>query len=142
MADPDVSLTTLDLDSGERFQRLRAELGVTAFGLNLMVLQPGQRGRIHAHLRQEEVYVVLEGELTVTVEGGDEHVLGRHRVVRVGAAVRRQLANRGLERAVFLALGGAGEHQGRDARAWTSWDEPGEGRGPQDVPFPDDLPVG
>jgi hypothetical protein len=40
---------------------------------------------------------------------------------------------------VVLALGGHGEHQGRDGRAWTSWDEEGEGRSPQDVPMPEDL---
>ncbi|MDX6589518.1 MAG: hypothetical protein QOI84_792 [Solirubrobacterales bacterium] len=37
-------------------------------------------------------------------------------------------------------LGGAGEHESRDARAWTSWDEEGEGRSLQEVPLPDDLP--
>jgi hypothetical protein len=42
---------------------------------------------------------------------------------------------------VVLALGGAGEHEGRDARAWTSWDEEGEGRSPQEVPLPENLPV-
>lgn len=44
------------------------------------------------------------------------------------------------ERVVLLALGGYGEHEGRDGRAWTSWDEGGEGRSPQEVPQPDDLP--
>ncbi|MEA2285516.1 MAG: hypothetical protein QOJ21_1559, partial [Solirubrobacteraceae bacterium] len=33
--------TRLDPDSAERFKRLRAELGVTSFGLNQIVLQPG-----------------------------------------------------------------------------------------------------
>ncbi|MDX6703317.1 MAG: hypothetical protein QOF26_3543, partial [Baekduia sp.] len=58
MAEPDVTFATLDPDSGERFQRLRAELGVTGFGMNLITLQPRQRGRIHAHRQQEEVYLV------------------------------------------------------------------------------------
>jgi len=41
----------------------------------------------------------------------------------------------------MIALGGAGEHVGRDGRAWESWDDGGAGRAPQDVPLPADLPV-
>src|SRR5262245_54441234 len=69
------AFTTLDYDTGERFQRLRQQLGVSTFGMNLIVLQPGQRGRIHRHTRQEEVYLVLEGQLTLYV-GGEEHAHG------------------------------------------------------------------
>ena len=108
--------------------------------MNLIALQPGQRGRIHAHEHQEEVYLVLEGELTLGIEG-TEHRLGRGRLARVGPAVRRQLVNRGSQRLLLLALGGAGEHAGRDGRAWESWEEPGEGRSPQEVPMPEDLPA-
>jgi mannose-6-phosphate isomerase-like protein (cupin superfamily) len=139
MTDPDVTFGALDPDRGERFQPLRRELGVTGFGINLMVLEPRQRGRIHVHEHQEEVYLVLEGELTLGIEGA-ERVLGAGEIVRVGPAVRRRLVNAGPERLVMIALGGSGQHIGRDARAWESWDEGGEGRSPQEVPLPDDLP--
>jgi uncharacterized cupin superfamily protein len=141
MPEPDVVVVTLDPDRGERFQALRRELGVSAFGINLITLQPRQRGRIHAHERQEEVYLVLEGELTLAIDGR-ERAIGRGTLARVGPSVRRQLINRGDERLVLLALGGAGEHAGRDGRAWTSWDEGGDGRSPQEVPLPEDLPAG
>ena len=137
----DVAFATLDLDNEERFQSLRRELGVSAFGINLITMRPGERGRIHAHERQEEVYLVVEGELTLVVEG-EEHVLGRGRLARVGPAVRRALVNRGPERLALLALGGSGDHAGRDGRAWESWDEGGPGRPPQEVPMPADLPPG
>ena len=140
MPDADLSFSVLDRDTGERFQRLRAELGVESFGMNLIVLAPRQRGRIHTHEQQEEVYLVLEGELMLFVDGV-AHVLGADRVVRVGPGVRRQLVNAGPARLVLLALGGAGEHVGRDALAWASWDEEGPGRAPQDVPAPEDLPA-
>jgi uncharacterized cupin superfamily protein len=140
MPDRDVTITSLHPGNGERFQTLRRELGVTSFGINLITLQPRERGRVHAHLNQEEVYVVLQGEFTLLLEDGEEHVLRRGDVVRVGPAERRQLVNAGSERLVLLALGGAGEHVGRDGRAWESWDEGGEGRPPQEVPLPDDLP--
>ncbi len=136
----DVQFTSLNPASGERFQGLRRELGVTSFGMNLIVLEPGQRGRIHAHAQQEEVYLVLDGELTLVVDR-EEHPVPRWTAARVGHDVRRQLVNRGPERLVLLALGGAGEHVGRDGRAWADWDEPGEGRPPQEVPLPEDLPA-
>jgi uncharacterized cupin superfamily protein len=140
MAEPDIAFATLDPDSGERFQALRRDLGVSTFGMNLITLAPRQRGRIHAHERQEEVYLVIEGELTLVVEGDQEHVLGNGQLARVGPSVRRQLVNRGPDRVVLLALGGSEEHSGRDGRAWTAWDEGGEGRSPREVPLPDDLP--
>jgi uncharacterized cupin superfamily protein len=140
MTDPDIAFASLDRSGGEgRFQTLRRTLGVESFGMNLIVLEPGQRGRIHAHERQEEVFVVLEGELTLAVESVP-HVLGPDRVVRVGPSVRRQLVNAGRERLVVLALGGAGEHVGRDGLAWASWEEAGPGRPPAEVPLPADLP--
>jgi len=134
----ELSFTAIDRGLGERFKSLRRELGVEGFGINEIVLQPRQRGRIHLHEHQEEVYLVLEGELTLIVEGV-EHLLGRDRLVRVAPAVRRQLVNAGGERLVLLALGGSGEHVGRDARAWTDWEQEGPGAPPQEVPLPEDL---
>lgn len=133
-----VSVTSLDPDGEDRFQRLRQELGLTSFGLNLIRLRPGQRGRIHRHLRQEEVYLVLEGTLTLLVEDGPRE-LRRGDIARVGPEVRRQLVNRGPEPLLLLAIGAANEHEGRDGRAYESWDETGEGRPPQEVPQPEDV---
>ncbi len=140
MADPDVAFATLDYEHGERFQTLRRELGVSSFGINLILLEPRQRARIHAHEHQEEVYLVLAGELTLLIEG-TEHLLGPRRLARVAPSVRRQLVNVGPERLVLLALGGSGEHVGRDGRAWESWDEDGPGRPPPEIPLPEDLPA-
>lgn len=132
-----VSTTTLDFTGEERFQALRRELGVSAFGLNLLRLRPGQRGRIHRHERQEEVYLVLEGTLTLAIEG-EERELIRGQLARVAPAVRRQLANRGSAPLVILSIGGAEAHEGRDGVAFTAWEDD-EGRPPPEVPLPDDL---
>jgi uncharacterized cupin superfamily protein len=140
MAEPDITFTTMKPANGERFQPLRRELGVSSFGMNLITLAPRQRSRIHAHEHQEEVYFVLEGELTLVVDGVD-HPVPHGTLVRVGAAQRRQLVNRGRVATVLLALGGAGEHAGRDALAWNDWDETGAGQPPQEVPLPADLEV-
>ena len=118
---------------------LRRELGVTSLGLNEIVLRPGERGRIHRHHHQEEVYLVLEGTLTLLIEG-DEQTLERGELIRVAPDLRRQLVNRGPDRVMLLALGGAGEHQGRDGLAYPDWDTPeDEARPPQETPLPPDL---
>jgi len=134
------SFTELDLDGDDRFQRIRNDLGVESFGLNLLRLTPGARSRIHRHEHQEEVYVVLEGTLTLLVENEPTEV-PRGGVARVAPDVRRQLVNQRPERLILLAIGGANPHEGRDGRAYTSWEETGEGNSPQEVPFPDDIPV-
>lgn len=132
------AFTRLKLDVEDRFHRLRAELGISTFGLNLIVLAPGQRGRIHRHRRQEEVYLVLEGTLELLVEG-QPHRLHAGELARVGPEVRRQLVNRGPERLAVVAIGGAQDHESRDGVAFASWEDE-QGASPQDVPLPADLP--
>lgn len=134
-----VSVTRLEPDAPERFVPLRRQLGVSAFGLNQMVLRPGERGRIHRHERQEEVYLVLRGTLTLEVEA-EERDLAEGELARVGPEVRRRLLNRGPAPCVVLAVGGDGEHAGRDGLAYTDWDDD-DPKPPQEVPLPDDLPA-
>lgn len=140
MSDSDVGLAEFAAAPEGGLRSLSGDLGLASCGLSLMVFRPGQRWRIHAHERQEEIYLVLAGELTVLVEDA-EHVLSPRQAIRVAPHVRRQLVNRGSEQVEFLAVGAAGEHRARDARAWSSWDEPGDGRPPREVPLPDDLPA-
>lgn len=134
-----VSTTRLDLDAPDRFVPLRRQLGVTAFGLNQMLLRPGERGRIHRHERQEEVYLVLEGTLTLEVQGS-ERDLARGELARVAPEVRRRLLNRGPGLCAVLAIGAGGEHAGRDGLAYADWDDD-DPRPPQEVPLPEDLPA-
>lgn len=134
-----VSYARLEMGGTERFVPLRQQLGVTSFGMNLMLLHPGARGRIHRHAKQEEVYLVLEGTLSLAIEGV-ERDLGAGELVRVAPDIRRQLINRGPARLAILALGAAGEHVGRDGTAFVSWDAK-DGAPPQETPLPEDLPV-
>lgn len=135
-----VTSARLDQPADERFARLRAPLGISSFGMNVLVLESGQRGRIHRHRVQEEVYVVLDGTLTLLVEG-EALEYGADDVVRVAPEVRRQLVNRGPATLRLLALGGsvAHEHEPRDAEAFNAWSETEAGT-PQTVPVPENLP--
>jgi uncharacterized cupin superfamily protein len=137
--DTGIAFAALDPGAEERFVSLRRALGVTSFGINQILLRPGQRGRIHRHAQQEEVYLVLSGTLTLIVEG-EAHELERGRLARVAPDVRRQLANRHGEDVLILALGGAIEHIGRDGEAFESW-ESAAGAPPQEIPLPEDEPV-
>jgi uncharacterized cupin superfamily protein len=134
-----VSYAKLEMGGAERFVSLRQMLGVSSFGMNLILLQPGNRGRIHKHERQEEVYIVLEGTLTLAVDSV-ERDLGPGEIVRVAPEVRRQLINRHPARLAILALGASGEHVGRDGIAYASWDDQ-IGAPPQQIPLPEDAPV-
>lgn len=135
-----VSYAKLEMDGSERFVSLRRALGVTSFGMNLILLEPGARGRIHRHETQEEVYLVLRGTLSLAIEGTERDVV-EGELARVAPEVRRQLVNRGPGRLAILALGAAGEHVGRDGTAFVSW-EATEGAPPQEIPLPEDLPPG
>jgi quercetin dioxygenase-like cupin family protein len=135
--EPAVERTAIEWESDERFVSLRRALGVTSFGLNQITLQPGQRGRIHRHREQEEVYLVLGGVLTVAFES-EQQELRAGELIRVAPQVRRQLVNRGSDPCVIVAMGAAGDHVGRDGEAFADWYET-QGRSPQDVPLPADL---
>lgn len=58
------------LGEGPGFRKVRKGLGVTAFGVNAIVLPPGHDAGAHYHDDQEELYVCLEGELTLTFGDG------------------------------------------------------------------------
>ena len=96
-----VSYTALAPDTEERFTSLRRELGVSTFGLNQIILRPGQRGRIHRHKTQEEVYFVASGTLQFKLE--DEVLdVPAGTVVRIAPAVVRSVWNEGPDDAVLI----------------------------------------
>jgi quercetin dioxygenase-like cupin family protein len=135
----DPTTVALNFDTDERFVPLRKLLGVNGFGINQLTLQPGQRMRIHRHTGQEEVYLVIEGRLTVLVEGV-AHTVAAGELMRVAPEIRRQLVNAHRERVTLVALGSSHDgHQSRDAEAFKTWEETTGGQ-PRDVPLPDDLP--
>ncbi|HUB77037.1 MAG TPA: cupin domain-containing protein [Solirubrobacteraceae bacterium] len=129
------SFARIERDGGERFHSLRRDLDASSLGINVITLAPGQRGRIHAHETQEELYLVLEGRLTLVLDGGPRE-LAADEIARVPPEVRRQLANDSDSPVVILALGATGEHVGRDGLAWESFEDDGPGRPPQEVPAP------
>jgi quercetin dioxygenase-like cupin family protein len=103
-----------DLGDGPGFRKIRAELGVTAFGINAVVLPAGYESKRHSHERQEEVYFVHQGRVEMRFGDGTAHVLEEGGVARVDPATVRSLKNIGDGDAVYICAGGADGYVGRD----------------------------
>jgi quercetin dioxygenase-like cupin family protein len=105
-----------DLGDGPGFRKVRKGLGVTAFGVNAIVLPPGIETGFHYHDLQEELYFVHRG--TIEMEFGDGSVqrLTEGGLARVDAATARKIANVGEVDAVYLCAGGKDGYIGRDGR--------------------------
>jgi mannose-6-phosphate isomerase-like protein (cupin superfamily) len=109
--------TRLDeLGDGPGFRKIRPAIGVTAFGMNAIVLPPGAETGRHFHDRQEEVYFVHRGRVEMEFGDGDRIALEPGGVVRVDAATVRKLRNAGEEDAVYVVVGGEDGYVGRDGR--------------------------
>lgn len=97
------------------FRRVRAELGVSSFGMQVLELPPNaDRYPEHDHTLdgQEEVYVTLRGSGEIVVDG-ERAPLDPETVVRVGPGAKRKLLG-GPEGMRVLALGGT---PGQDFKA-------------------------
>ena len=111
---------------GGSLKRVRAELGVSSFGLAVLDLPPDvTRYPEHDHRgdRQEEVYVVLAGSGEIEV-AGERQALDPETMVRVGPAARRRIVAGG-DGLRLLALGGV----------------PGERYDPPELSKPGNLPL-
>jgi uncharacterized cupin superfamily protein len=58
-----------DLGEGWGFRKVRKELGVTAFGVNAIVMPPGYESGKHFHDEQEELYFVHQGRMEIDLDG-------------------------------------------------------------------------
>jgi uncharacterized cupin superfamily protein len=98
------------------FRKIRSELGVTAFGVNAVVLPPGYESGLHFHERQEELYIVLAGEIEFRL-GEDRRTLGAGGLVRVDPSTVRGYRNASeIDDAIYICVGGAGGYVGRDGK--------------------------
>ena len=104
------------LGDGPGFRKVRGALGVTAFGVNAIVLPGGVDAGAHFHDVQEELYFVHSGELEIEFGDGSVHRLSEGSLARVDAATVRRLRNAGDRDAVYLCVGGKDGYVGRDGR--------------------------
>ncbi|MDQ2984493.1 MAG: cupin domain-containing protein [Actinomycetota bacterium] len=105
------SLDELPADSV--FRKIRTALGVTAFGVNAIVLPPGIKARPHYHDTQDELYFVHGGRARFDFPG-ETHEVGPGGLVHVEATTPRQISNPGDEDLVLLIVGGKDGYIERD----------------------------
>jgi mannose-6-phosphate isomerase-like protein (cupin superfamily) len=105
-----------DLGEGPGFRKVRKGLGVTAFGVNAIVLPPGVETGFHYHDEQEELYFVHRGAIDMEFGDGTVQTLAEGGIARVDAATSRKIRNSGSVEAIYLIAGGKDGYVGRDGR--------------------------
>jgi mannose-6-phosphate isomerase-like protein (cupin superfamily) len=103
-----------ELGEGYGFRKVRKALGVTAFGVNVVVYPPGFEGFHHFHDTQDELYFVHAGTARFEVDG-EERTLGPGGLCHVESTTPRKVSNAsGGEELVLLVVGGSGGYVERD----------------------------
>jgi mannose-6-phosphate isomerase-like protein (cupin superfamily) len=105
-----------DLGEGPGFRKVRKGLGVSAFGVNAIVLPAGIETGFHYHDEQEELYFLHRGTVEIVFGDGTAKTLHEGGMARVDAATVRKLRNVGEGDAVYLCAGGKGGYVGRDGQ--------------------------
>ena len=94
--------------AGRSRKRLGRAAGLTQFGVNICTLKPGGQSSIrHWHEKEDELIVVLEGEVVLHEDEG-ETVLkaGDAAAWKAGVANGHTLINKSTRDAVILEIGG------------------------------------
>ena len=109
------SFTTLEeLGEDYGFRKVRRALGVTAFGVNAVVMPPGFPGFHHWHDTQDELYFVHRGRARIEV-GDEVHELAQGGLLHVESTTRRIVSNASdFEDLVLLVVGGKDGYVERD----------------------------
>ena len=98
-------------------RKVRAELGLTSFGVQTIDLPPDSTGHPwhdHAEDGQEEMYIALEGGGVLELESGERFLLERDSLIRVAPAERRRVLS-GPDGLRMLVVGGI------PGRAYEPW---------------------
>ena len=96
------------------FRKVRRALGVTAFGVNAIVMPPGFKGFHHYHDTQDELYFVHSGRARIEIEG-EMRELGPGGLCHVESTTPRRVSNASQdEDLVLLVVGGKAGYVERD----------------------------
>jgi mannose-6-phosphate isomerase-like protein (cupin superfamily) len=106
-----------DLGEGPGFRKIRGALGVTAFGVNAIVLPPSYATGSHFHDEQEELYFLHSGRVAIEFGDGRVEELEAGGLAWVDAPTERRLRNLSdSEEAVYVVVGGKDGYVGRDGK--------------------------
>jgi mannose-6-phosphate isomerase-like protein (cupin superfamily) len=102
-----------ELGDGYGFRKVRGPLGVTAFGVNAIVMPPRFDGFLHYHDEQDELYFVHSGIARVEVDDEVREV-GPGGLFHCESTTLRKVSNGGDEDLVLLVVGGKDGYVERD----------------------------
>jgi mannose-6-phosphate isomerase-like protein (cupin superfamily) len=105
-----------ELGDGYGFRKARKGLGVTAFGVNVLVRPPGYETKPHYHDLQEELYFVHRGAIEMEFGDGTSHRLDEGTFARVDASTVRKIRILGPGDTIYLCAGGKDGYVGHDGR--------------------------
>jgi uncharacterized cupin superfamily protein len=96
----------------------RRSLGLSAFGMNLVDIQPDEQIPEHDETArdQEEVFVALSGDATLVIDG-EEHELPEGTFARLDPELTRTVVNRG-SRPIRLLIVSAPRTSGYEPMGW------------------------
>ena len=107
-----------DLEKSGDWLLARRSLGLSAFGLNLVDIQPGEQIPEHDETArdQEEVFLVVSGEATIVIDG-EEHALPEGTFARLDPELTRTVVNPG-SRPTRLLIASAPRTSGYEPMDW------------------------
>ncbi|SOC01978.1 cupin domain-containing protein [Rhodobacter maris] len=100
-----------EMMAGRSSRRLGDLAGLTQFGVNIVTLEPGAVASLrHWHLNEDEFALVLEGELILVEDAGEEAMRpGDCAAWKAGVANGHRFVNRSDAPARFLVVGSKAE---------------------------------
>lgn len=92
---------------GRSSYRLGEAGGLTQFGANLVILEPGAKSSLrHWHVKQDEFLIVTEGELVLVMDGGETPlVAGDSAAFKAGVPNGHCVINKSDSPGKFLVVG-------------------------------------
>ena len=113
--------TIVALDDAERtggWHLVRRSLGLTAFGVNVVRIAPGDSIPEHDETGrdQEEIFLTLEGSPSIVIDG-EAHALPRWSFARLDPRATRTVRNDGAAEAVVL-IASAPRDSGYEPMEW------------------------
>jgi uncharacterized cupin superfamily protein len=85
-----------DIETAGNWLLVRKALGLQAFGINMVDIEPGERIPEHDETgrNQEEVFLALDGDATIVIDG-EEHALPEGSFARLDVDPKRTVTNKG-----------------------------------------------
>jgi quercetin dioxygenase-like cupin family protein len=107
-----------EMERAGNWMLVRRALGLEAFGINMVDIEPGERIPEHDETGrdQEEVFLALSGDATLVIDG-DEHALPEGSFARVAVEAKRTVANDGSE-PIRVLICSAPRTSGYEAMSW------------------------